>query len=114
MIFFTIPKKVKVHKHFHRPQARVIAQRIVLTQPLKASEICLDQYLQKHHQITLRGACIMILNGMNFQTAKEDEVVAILKNPQLEKLAQLIMFGNSEVPGCRLLHKALLGEKEAR
>ena len=113
MIFFTIPK-IQAPKKLHRPQAKVIAQRIILTQPLKADEVCLDQYLQKQYQMSLRGACIAIINNMRFQCTQEDEVVAILNHPQLEKLAQIIMFGNDKVPGCRLLHKAILGERSVK
>jgi hypothetical protein len=69
----------------------------------------MDQYVQQQYKVSLKNLCVKLLLDLTFYEDDTGNLVLLFKNPKSDLLAQLITYGNSAVPGSRILQIALTG-----
>lgn len=79
---------------------------IIRAYPMRAQELLLDAYLRQHYKKSLKSICIELLSSCTLHQ-KEKTFLIIYKNPEHDKLAQLITYGNNLVGGSNILKYAL-------
>lgn len=70
--------------------------------PFNTTEKLLDNYLQEHHQLTLKYACYLIIRECTIEEQQDDLVVTV-NNKHLDKLARIITYGTGKCSGSRIL-----------
>lgn len=107
-MFFTINNN---RKYLNSDQLRtdifLDAYFIIRNYPLKATDTLLDQFLQQQYDITLKNLCIKLILNLTFHEDAFGNYILIFKDPEYDKLARLITYGNGTVPGSRILQIAL-------
>ena len=83
------------------------AYYVVSNFPLKASDKILDDHLQAKYNAGLKNLCVKLLLNIKFFKNDEGDFVLLFQDPELDKLAQLITYGNGAIPGSRILQIAL-------
>jgi len=84
------------------------ARRTIILFPLKADEVKINNYLLNNYKITLKTLCLKILNNLQISNNSSGDLLIKIKNPDLDKLARLITYGNSELFGSKILKKAFI------
>jgi hypothetical protein len=79
---------------------------IIRAYPMRAQELLLDAYLRQHYKKSLKNICIELLSSCTLHQ-KEKSFLILYKNPEHDKLAQLITYGNALVGGSNILKYAL-------
>jgi hypothetical protein len=51
--------------------------------------------------------CLKIWSKLKFLTNDDNELIILLPDKQLQELALFITYGNREIPGSKILQKAL-------
>ena len=74
---------------------------------LGPSELLLSRYLQEQYGMTLKAACIQILQNAQFHVNFRQEIIVTIPNPELNKLAKIITYGTGTVAGSRILKNIL-------
>ena len=105
-MFFTIESNKYLNKEQQRAEILMSAYFIIKNYPLKASDTLLNNFLKQHYNDELKNLCIKILLNLIFYKDK-DHFILSFKNPEIEKLARLITYGNGKVPGSQILQVAL-------
>ena len=83
------------------------AYYVINSYPLKASDKILNDYLQITYKASLKNLCIKLLLNISFLKDDEGNFILLFKDPSLDRLAQLITYGNGAIPGSRILQIAL-------
>ena len=83
------------------------APRNLIIIPRRTAEIALDKYLKKNYNQQLIPLCLKILRGIKIIKAPDKTLLITIPNKELDKFAQLITYGNSEVEGSNILKEAL-------
>jgi hypothetical protein len=89
-------------------KARRLTRQLILTLPYRAPEYKLDKYFRDNHNLTLCQVCLKIWNNLKYIPDIDNELVILLQDKELQKLAQFITFGNREFQGSKILQYALL------
>ena len=97
---FSIPAEVSRAKFYSD------AFFIIRAYPMRAQELLLDAYLRQHYKKSLKNICVELLSSCTLHQ-KEKSFLIIYKNPEHDKLAQLITYGNALVGGSNILKYAL-------
>lgn len=71
------------------------------------SERLLDSYLRTTFNIGLKEACLTILANLKQSSVMGNEIIYVITDENLDKLAQLITCGIGETPGSLILLNAL-------
>lgn len=79
---------------------------IIRAYPMHSQELLLDAYLQQHYKKSLKSLCTELLSSCTLHQ-KEKSFLILYKNPEHDKLAQLITYGNALVGGSNILQYAL-------
>lgn len=86
-------------------QIRYHAWRIIMSWPMKSTELALDNYLKKNYHTTLKLLCIKLLN--NSDTDSDGEfLITTFKNKKYDLIASFITYGNLEIKGCNIIRDA--------
>lgn len=83
------------------------AYYIINNYPLRASDKILNDYLQMTYKASLKKICIKLLLNISFLKDTDGNFVLLFKDTALDKLAQLITYGNGAIPGSKILQIAL-------
>lgn len=83
------------------------AYHIIDNYPLNASDTILDNYLQQQYNNNLKNLCVKLLLNVTFFKDEEENLILMFKDPALDRLAQLITYGNGAIHGSRILQVAL-------
>lgn len=106
-MFFTLPNNKYLSPRQFKTSTLMSAYYIINKYPLKASDKTLNDYLQINYKASLKSLCIKLLLNISFLKDDEGNFVLLFKDPALDKLAQLITYGNGAIPGSRILQIAL-------
>ena len=79
---------------------------IIRAYPMHSQELLLDAYLRQHYKKSLKSLCTELLSSCTLHQ-KEKSFLILYKNPEHDKLAQLITYGNALVGGSNILKYAL-------
>lgn len=71
------------------------------------SELLLSRYLQEQYGLTLRAACIQIIQNAQFHVNFEHEIIVTIPDKQLNQIAKIITYGTGTVAGSRILKNIL-------
>lgn len=106
-MFFTLQNNKYLSPRQFKTSTLMSAYYIVSKYPLKASDKILNDYLQTTYKTSLKNLCIKLLLNISFLKDDEGNFVLLFKDPTLDKLAQLITYGNGAIPGSKILQIAL-------
>lgn len=106
-MFFTVENNKYLSSSQLKTNALMKAYFVISNFPLKASDKVLDDYIQQQHKISLKNLCIRLLLNLSFLKNDEGGYTLLFKDPELDKLAQLVTYGNGAIPGSRILQIAL-------
>ena len=86
-----------------------IALARIYLHKLTTNDILLNNYLQATYHKTLKSLCYSLIKNklkINIDNMTQSIIVSF-KDPQSDKLANLIKYGNERVPGSHILDEAL-------
>lgn len=106
-MFFTIQNNKYLSDNQLRADALMNAYFVIKNYPLKASDIILNDYLLQQYKIDLKNLCVKLLLELHFYKDDDNNFILMFKDPKLDRLAQLITYGNGAIPGSRILQIAL-------
>lgn len=106
-MFFTLSNNKYLSPRQFKTSTLMSAYYIIDKYPLKASDKILNDYLQINYKVSLKSLCIKLLLNISFLKDDEGNFVLLFKDPAMDKLAQLITYGNGAIPGSRILQTAL-------
>lgn len=106
-MFFTVESDRFLLAEKRRTNALMNAYYIIQSYPLHASELILDQFIQKQYKATLKNLCIKLILNLTFYEDDSGNLILMFKDPKDEALARLITYGNGAIPGSRILQIAL-------
>jgi hypothetical protein len=69
------------------------------------AETLLSRYLQENYNMTLRSACLAILQNAKYQLNIEQDIIITVPDPELNKIAKLITYGTGKIPGSHILRE---------
>ena len=70
---------------------------------LGTSELLLSRYLQENYNMTLKSACLAILQESRYNLNIQREIIITIPNPELNTIAKIITYGTGRVPGSHIL-----------
>lgn len=106
-MFFTLQNNKYLSPRQFKTSTLMSAYYIVSKYSLQASDKILNDYLQTTYKAGLKNLCIKLLLNISFLKDTEGNFVLLFKDPALDKLAQLITYGNGAIPGSKILQIAL-------
>lgn len=106
-MIFNISNKRYLSTEQLRTNALLKAYYLVQKYPLHASEQMLEQYLQQQYKTSLKNTCIKLLLNISYYEDDAGNLVLLFKDPEHDKLARLITYGNGAIPGSKILQLAL-------
>jgi hypothetical protein len=108
---FFISNKIQRHKKISSTVQKNTfyfnAMYIIKNYPLRASEQQLDLYLQQRYHDSLKNLCIALLFKGTLHETTDERLVLLFKDPEDDKLARLITYGNALVTGSDIIKIAL-------
>ena len=106
-MFFTINNNRYLSENQLRTDTLLNAYFIIKNYSIHATELVLDNYIKQQYKTSLKDLCIKLLLSLTFYKDTEGNFLLLFKNPEYDKLAQLITYGNGAIPGSRILQLAL-------
>lgn len=106
-MFFTIKNKRYLSDEQLRTDALLNAYFVVQNFPLKASDLIMDQFVTQQYKTSLKNLCVKLLLNLTFYKDNDGNLVLMFKNPEYDKIARLITYGNGAIPGSKILQIAL-------
>lgn len=106
-MFFVIKNNKYLSTNQLKTDSLLNAYFIIKNYPLKATELALDNYLQQQYKSNLKNLCIKLLLNLSFYNNESGDLILLFKDPQLDRLAQLITYGNGAIHGSKILQLAL-------
>jgi len=71
------------------------------------SELLLSRYLQENYGISLRQACLDILQNTSYNLNMKQEIIVKIPDPTLNTIAKIITYGTGRIAGSRILKDML-------
>ena len=106
-MFFSIKNNKYQSTDQLRTNTMLNAYFVVKSYPMHASDLILNQYIQQRYDTTLKNICVLLLLNLSFSADDEGNLILMFKNPEYDKIAQLITYGNGAIPGSKILKTAL-------
>lgn len=106
-MFFTINNKSYLSTEQLHTSTLLHAYYIIDNYPMHAADLVLEQFLKQQYNASLKNLCIKLLLNLTFYKDESNNLVLMFKDPKLDRLAQLITYGNGAVPGSKILQIAL-------
>lgn len=106
-MFFYIKNKKYLSPEQLRSNTLLDAYFIIKNYPLHASELAIDKLIQQEYKTTLKNMCIRLLLCLTFYKDNSGNIMLMFKNPQDDKIARLITYGNGMICGSKILKIAL-------
>lgn len=106
-MMFTVRNPYKLQPEQLRVKTLLSARSFIRMYPMRATELALDEHLQQQYDTTLKNACLVLLLNASYTVNDLGELVILFKNPQHDKVAQLITYGNGQILGSQILRHAL-------
>ena len=106
-MFFIVKNNKYLSSRQLKANTLMRAYFVVSNFPLKASDKILDDHLKAKYNTNLKNLCVKLLLNISFLKNNEGDYVMLFRDPSLDRLAQLITYGNGAIPGSRILQIAL-------
>ena len=106
-MFFTITNNRYLAPEYLKTTTLMKAYFIIKKYPLKASDLILEQYIKQQYKTDLKNICIKLLLSLSYYTDNENNIILMFKDPNYDRLARLITYGNGSIPGSKILQIAL-------
>jgi hypothetical protein len=106
-MFFTINNNRYLSDNQLRTNTLLNAYFIIKNYSIHATELALSNYIEQQYKTSLKDLCIKLLLSLTFYEDNEGNFLLLFKDPEQEKLARLITYGNGAIPGSRILQIAL-------
>ena len=88
-------------------RARRKAKLQLMLHSFGPSELLMSRYLQENYNMSLRQACLSILQNTSYSLNLKQEIVVTIPDPILNKIAKIITYGTGKVSGSRILKDML-------
>lgn len=82
------------------------ARTIITYYKYGATELALDQYFIKTFKCSLKSMCFKLLANLQGCQLSNNEVIYTFKNPDYDKIARFITYGDGITPGSKILLRA--------
>lgn len=105
-MFFVI-KSSSPHKDLLIYRAKSKARLQLALHSFGPSELLLSRYLQENYNMSLRQACLAILQNTTYNTNYKQEIIVTIPDPTLNTVAKIITYGTGKVAGSRILKDML-------
>lgn len=106
-MFFTIKNKRYLSIEQLRTSTLLKAYYVIKKYPMLASDTIMSNFIQQQYDTDLKNMCIKLLLNMTFYENKSGDLILMFKNPEYDKIARLITYGNGAIPGSSILKTAL-------
>ena len=106
-MFFVIKNKKYLSASQLKTDTVLNAYFIIKNYPLKASDIAIEHYIKQQYDLSLKDMCVKLLLNLTHYEDEAGDLVLMFKDPRLDRLAQLVTYGNGALPGSRILQSAL-------
>jgi hypothetical protein len=73
--------------------------------PMGVTETLLSRFLQENYNITLKSACLAILQNARYNLNIDQDLIITIPDPELNAIAKLITYGNGKLLGSHILKK---------
>jgi hypothetical protein len=73
--------------------------------PIGVTETLLSRFLQENYNLTLKSACLAILQNAHYNLNIEQDLIITIPDPELNALAKLITYGNGRLMGSHILRE---------
>jgi len=105
-MFFTVktPQGRSIYKYIS--YIKMMAIRIVAYYPIKSEEYRLNTFLEQKYKMGLKACCLKILRNCKYMISNNYTIEVFIRDPELDKLAQLITYGTDEIFGSQILIQA--------
>ena len=70
---------------------------------LSRSELLLNNYCVKNYKLSLKGLVKKLIDGCVVQFNQDSSFIILFSTPELDNIASLITYGNTEVQGSNIL-----------
>lgn len=88
-------------------RAKYRAKLFLVAYKLQATDLLIDRYLREQYKITLRTACVQILQNLKFSINALNEIIVTIPDENLRELARIITYGPGTFPGSNILRNML-------
>lgn len=106
-MFFTINNNRYLSESQLRADTLLNAYFIIKNYSIHATELALNDYIKQQYNTSLKDLCIKLLLSLTFYRDNKGNFLLLFKNPEHDKLARLITYGNGAIPGSKILQLAL-------
>jgi hypothetical protein len=106
-MFFSVENRRYMSEDYFRASTLLNAYYIIQKYPMKASDLLMDQFIEQQYKTSLKNLCIKLLLDLTFYRDNSGNFVLMFKDPQYDKIARLITYGNEAIPGSNILRIAL-------
>lgn len=114
-MFFTIKNfntLARVPDQFLKTNAYLSALFIIENYPIRASERALDLFLKQQYKIGLKDLSKQLISKLTINKNKSGDFILLFNDPEDDRMARLITYGNGIVPGCKILLLSLNQNRE--
>ena len=111
-MLFRYTSKKPLTKHTLFMQSIKKAALIIRAYPFHASELELNQILLAKYKQGLKAICLGLLRKLQVDQPNANEVLYTFKDPEDDKLARFITYGDGKVQGSTILLDAFEITKE--
>lgn len=78
--------------------------RLMLYQ-MGPAELLISRFLQENYNLTLKSACLQILQDARYNLNIEQDLIITIPDPELNNIAKLITYGNGKIAGSKILRE---------
>lgn len=105
-MFFSYTSKQTLLKEQLQTSLFQTARTIITYYKYGATERLLEQYFQKTFKCGLKSICFTLLDNLQCNQLSTKEITYTFKNPDYDKIARFITYGDGIIPGSQILLKA--------
>jgi hypothetical protein len=69
------------------------------------TELLLSRFLQENYNLTLKAACLKILQNARYHLNIEQDLIITIPDTELNNIAKLITYGNGKLAGSKILRE---------
>ena len=78
----------------------------ILYYPMSAQDYFLEKFIKKKYRVNLQTAALYVLSHIKITYNEDNTKDIIINDPQIDKLVNLINFGNGRCNGSKILRYA--------
>ena len=105
-MFFTVTNKLNQPLDLIKARIKTSAYTRLALFPFGATELALNELLQKKEHRDLYSICVDLLHKSNIVAGEQNNLILYWPNIIDDKLASLITYGDSKIQGSQILQVA--------